>query len=372
MKIPGPPVGFTDLMDYAQTQKYQEFVDDPKKKFNPLRPSAAGYCARRLAYATSEFRGLSTYDQPTREPATTRLLDLGYSVEYHSLKNLSLLEHFDVRYKGHSVELFPIKRGGKIKNEICEGKLDAVMYSEKYKAILDVKSKKDKFSAVYKTGWEEELAKLHDMEHTASISPTAIYITNLSKFIEELGDDFLADNLYQLNAYAYSAFMRKRVKFAFLYRYCKNDSRHMEIRFTPSKKVFDYVKKKFNDVSLKVDKGEINNVEKEWYLGSSRCAFCPYSSVCWGDVDALKEWFHTFPRKRWPKDIDGASQLGRLFTEYADRESASEKQKTLENAITKIMVEQKLTKVKLEDGKVYEAKFLKTPWPHVSLRRSKL
>lgn len=366
----GPEVGYTDLLDLAISEKLKAEAEGPG--YNPIRPSGAGYCARKLGYALNEYRGNAKYPKELKSPATFRLLELGHAVEYAALKHFQLLKIIQVKFKQQTLLFEPVKRGENIENEILMGSCDFVLWSQKYKAVGDVKSRKDNFSAAYKTRWDEELDTFANMASLQQLSETAFYADNLDDLIEELGDDLFVDNLYQLNLYATSDFMAKvGVDHGFIYRYNKNDSRHLEIRFRPSQRAKKYVEDKFNNVSLNVDAGTLEAIPKEWMLGGIHCAFCDYRTQCWGDDDALRAYFNTFPKKEWPKDIVAGDFLAEVFETYeADLKIANDLE-TLEQAILKQMSERNMKKIRLPNGNVYETKYLKSPQPHVELRRSK-
>lgn len=374
--ILGPPVSYCDLLDHEITEKLKR--DEYKKGF-PLRPSAAGYCSRRLAYDLMEYKGFAVYDKEMMEPHVWRLLNLGHSVEYSALKNLELLPGFTLRYKQQMVSIFrldPTEDGNP--GQLIEGAMDVVLWNEQYKALLDVKSAKDGFSAAFKTRWDETLEKFNGMKSLTPIGDNnnAWYADDVEALIDELNGDFLVDNLYQLNLYACSDFLRERgIDHAVVYKYCKNDSRHYEIRFKPSMALFEKTREKFNKILQAIVKEkDPEKVDRDSYLGSFRCAFCPHKKQCWGDADALKEWFKNFPKKAWPdnlSDIDDPS-LPALFEQFEAAGEAASEQSTIEMQICDILVANKILKVKLDNEHVYEVKFLKTPREHYELRRSKV
>lgn len=373
MKILGPEVGYTDLLDLAITEKLQKEADEEAKGnflYSPLRPSAAGYCARRLAYATAEYRGHGYVPKELKSPETYRLLELGHAVEFSALKNFQLLKVMQVKFRQQALAFSEVARGDKdLEREILIGNADFVLWNPKHKALGDVKSKKDKFSSSYKTGWDEDTERFASMDSLIQVSETAFYADDLDELIEELGDDFIVDNLYQINLYAMNDFMQKiGVNHAFVYQYNKNDSRHREIRFRPSAKAAKYVEKKFNAISKAVDKKEVESIERDFVLGSMRCAFCPYSKKCWGGDDALRAWFNSFPKKSWPTDVADA-ELVACFDEYEKALTVQETVAKLEADILKRLGD--LKKVRLPNGNVYETKYLKSPHPHLELRRSK-
>lgn len=374
IEILGPPVGYTDLLDDAITEKIQK---DAQEVRNPLRPSSAGYCARRLAYELTEASGYAKYEKELRDPTTYRLLNLGHSIEYSALQNLRLLPGFQMRYKQQVVTCFKLEdlEDG-TKGTLIEGSTDVILWSEKYKCVLDVKSQKDGWSSAHKSRWDESLDKYNNMKSLTRIGQAAWYADNVEAFLEELNGDFLADNIYQLNLYACSQFLRERgIDHAVIYKYGKNDSRHFEIRFRPSMELFKKVESKFNDIFKMVHSRQPEKVARESFLGSARCAFCPYNKICWNE-DAVKAWFRTLPRKEWPDQMsalgDAAPHVAKMFVDYMAAEKADTSKDILENQILRVLVDNNIQKIKLDTGQIYEVRYYKSPRAHFELKRSKL
>ncbi len=371
-KVLGPEVSYCELLDHEIEAKIKE---DMKEAKFPLRPSSAGYCARRLAFDLMEHRGYAKYEKEPMGPNVYRLLGLGHSVEYSALRNLEMLDGFKLRYKQQVVSMFrldPLDPSINPTGHLIEGSIDVVLWSDKYKCVLDVKSAGDGWSVAYKSRWEETLGKFDKMSSLTKLSENGWYADNLEAFIAELNGDFLVDNLVQLNLYACSDFLVERgIDHAVIYKYNKNSSKHYEIRFKPSMALFEQIKNKFNAINKAVDARNPESIKCESFLGSMRCAFCPYKGKCW-DTDAQKAWFKTFPKKEWPKDLRDHNSLQLLMDQYEitlTNEKAADK---LEAEILQYMTEHKLRKIKLENGNVYELKYLKTPTEHFELRRSKL
>lgn len=374
IKVLGPEMGYTDLLDDAIIEKIKKESDEVR---NPLRPSSAGYCARRLAYELTEASGYEKYEKELRNPTTYRLLNLGHSIEYSALQNLKLLPGFQMRYKQQVVSCFKLEdlEDGR-KGPLIEGSTDVVLWSDKYKCVLDVKSAKDGFSQAFKTRWDETLDKYNRMPSLVRIGEAAWYADNLEAFIADLHGDFLVDNLYQLNLYACSQFLRERgVDHAVIYKYGKNDSRHFEIRFRPSMELFKAVEAKFNNIFKMVHSRQPEKVIKESFLGSARCAFCPYAKICWSE-DTVKAWFRTLPKKEWPDQIKilgyQAQATSQMFIDFMKAEKADTTKQLLENQILRVLVENNIQKIKLDSGEIYEVKYYKSPRIHFELKRTKL
>lgn len=377
-EILGPECGFTDLLDYEINEKLkaeQLAKKEGKVRYHPLRPSSAGHCSRKLALELMEYRGKAFYNKPLIEPHIYRLFELGHLVEYASLRTLQLIKVVEQKYKQQSVTLFQLDRGKGFEKELIEGSCDFVLYSSKYRCIGDVKSKKDGFSSYRSTKWDEELDKFSKFSSLTKLSPTAFYANDLTAFIEELGDDFLVDNLLQLNLYGCSSFMQERgIDWAFLYRYNKNDSRHMEIRFRLSKGEFKNVEAKFNKVAKAVDSDNLPE-SCDFSLGTIRHAFCDcHKMLPYSETDPVRAFFKNLPSKVWPKDAGTLKANIALLESYARYQIGILAEKATAKAeaeIIEILTQAKISKVKFEDGEIFEVKLLKSPREHFELRRSK-
>ena len=365
----GPKCGYIEILDHF-TEEHERAQADTNKYF-PLRPSSAGKCGRELAYALMEYRGHATYpDKEVKTPEVTRLLSLGHSVEYSLLKQFDYVKDFALKYKQQVLSFFKLPLTG----EIIEGSNDAVIWSEKYKCLIDVKSKKEKFHVAFSSDWEALDEKLSKMASVETFGPSCFWVEDLASFIKELNDPFFASNFYQLNLYFHDEgnFLRARgVDHAAIIQYSKNTSRLREVRFKPSEAVYEGVRSKFLAASEAVDGAKSpEQVERGYALGSIACAFCPYKTTCWPDKNALKEYFKTWPKKAWPTDADAA--LEEIYIDYIGIEQTKQKQETAQAALIDALEKRQIQKVRFSDGAVYELKLLQSPRPHVELRRSKI
>lgn len=372
IEIPGPPP-YTDLIDKA--------LDDevPMKPFYPLRPSSAGHCGRRMAHDLMSYKGYTEATPEIKKPSVKRLLALGNAVEYHSIKNFDLLKKADptlrVTYKQQVVQLFRLDPvGDETVGQLIEGSMDLCVMRTNTGGIIDVKSAKDKFSQAFKTYWDENTAKFNGLESLITMSDTSWYAPDLELFLKELNDPFFEDNFRQLNVYACTDFATQHnIDHASIYRYSKNDSRHIEIRFKPSQKLAKEFKDKCNEVNQAVFQKDPELVPKDYMLGSIKCAFCPYAAKCWNE-DALKEYFNSFPTKVWPTNIAKLNDysIDTLFNQYETLNQSNKLYDSVVLELTKKLVDAKVKKVKLDNGNVYELKYLKSPKPHFELRKSKI
>jgi hypothetical protein len=375
IKILGPPTGYVDVFDAALMAKQEDELAKPAAR-NPLRPSSAGKCARKLAYEYHEFKGHATYPPEVKKPSVMRLLDFGHSVEYHVIKMMRQAGVFEIKYQQQALTFCQLDDG-----KLIEGSLDLVVYLAEHRCIMDVKSKGIKFSSGWQSSWDEELTKFNGMKTLLKVSDTCYYADDLAAFIDELNDPMFADNFYQLNYYARNPFILERgVDHASILRYCKNDSRMLEIRFRPSQALYDYVDEKFKSVARTIEaKQAPEEVAREHVLGSAACAFCRFKTNCWPETDSKKAFFETLEPKQWAKDTSYLGQLGiSLEAEYLNMKEAERAKNALdksEGKIIKLLAEgmsgKPVRKVRFSDGSIYELKYLKTPRPGYVLRRGK-
>lgn len=285
--------GYTDLMDEALTAEAEKEAAAPRQ-YNPLRPSSAGKCARKLAYELAEYRLGWKYETAPLEPRTKRIFALGNSVEFNAIRDFKKIPGFQVKYCQQVVDSFQIERG---KPELppahLEGSLDWVMWSDQFRAVADAKSRREKFFSKWQTDWKAEISRLKSLDSVTTISETAVWVDNLRDFIAEVGlGETIVDNVIQLNFYARSPFcLDRNINHAFIYRYNKNTSAHFEVRFRPSQEVLEMTRQKFNLVSRAVDLEQPEAAPQEHELGSFQCAFCDFAKFCRPGVDTRAAFF---------------------------------------------------------------------------------
>ncbi len=372
--IPGPPIGYVDMLDLAINKKVEEDAKKPSLS-NPIRPSSAGKCGREKAYEFMEYRGLAKYDKELMTPELYRIFDLGHGVEYSLLKQFNLVEAFRVKYKQQVLTFYPISE-----TETIEGSIDVVFLSPKWKCVADVKSKKDKFSAYYASKWDEDGEKLKALPSVQVITENAFWVEDLPKFLEELNDPFFRANFVQLNMYAVNPFITERgIDHAAIIQYNKNDSRLREVRFRPSMDLYLQQQAKDQAIAKAIDLHQDPElIPKDHTLGSVKCAFCSFKKQCWGEEsNAMKEFFKQLPDKKfWPKDTNRLGDVGYSIEEFFEARAPHEQSTVLlqeqEDKIIKYLLDNELTKIRLSNGEIYELKHLKSPHPHFELRRGKL
>lgn len=378
----GPDFSYTDALNHMTEEsikRAREAGDDFQK--SPLRPSAAGKCERELAYDLMEYRKLAQYEKELNTPELHRLFALGHSIESHILWQFK--EQFkplgiSVRYQQQNLSFMHLSSTVDPKYDAwVEGSIDFVLWSDKFKAIGDVKSKKEKFSSYRESTWEEDNEKYSKMKTLQKIGEEAFYAEDVEAFLIELNDPFLAMNVLQLNLYANNIFITERnIDHCVLIYYSKNTSRIRELRFKPSKSLHDYVLNKFKYAYEAVEAGNPELAKKEFALGTIKCAFCAYKKECWKADDPLRLYFKSLPPKSWPKDTsrlgDDGLALEELFEQYMQAELEASAVKNLESEIIDILTEIKVNKIRLANGYIYEVKLYKSPNEHFKLKRSKV
>jgi hypothetical protein len=353
-KILGPEVGYTDLLDFHTSNKLAK-ESDAGRKYTPLRPSAAGKCTRELSYEYMEFRGKASYPKEGMKPSVHRLLNLGHSIEYNILNQFKEVEGFELKYAQQVLSFFPLNE-----KEWVEGSLDRCFYVGEHKAVIDIKSKGDKYSSWNKSRWDDDNEKLENLKSVERVTETMFWVDDLDAFIGELDDPFLASNFYQLNMYASAQFLQERgVNHAAIIQYNKNDSRIREIRFRPSATVYEATRSKFLLVSRTIDGGgSPEDVSRDYALGSIKCAFCSFKKECHPQgADALKAYFKTWPKKNWPEG--STPQLEELYEKYKEVTNSKKELERIEKLLAMQMIEDDIQKVEFNDGAIYEVKTLK-------------
>ena len=385
----GPPVGYIDILNVA-TEDY--IKEDALKARNPIRPSSAGACTRELAFKLMEFTGQAQYDKPLITPETHRIFSSGHALEYDLIKQFEkhCKDFFAVKYKQVPLDLFDFQHATREDLRMwVEGSNDLCFIAPSWRCVIDVKTKKDKFSSWTDSTWNEMTDKLKYMATVKVIGdidprsrPTSFWVEDLESFLKELNDPFFEANFVQLNSYAHSDFMKKRnVDHAAIIQYNKNDQRLREIRFKPHQGLFDKLKIKFATAIAAADMGDPLQAPRDYMLGSMKCAFCDYNKTCWAadtSDDPLKTYFKTLPPKYWARSVEMLQVPDDIKAEvYAARDAfeAAEKNKDLlaqaEERFVKAIVATKQTKIKFDKDSVFEVKYLKSPKPQTVIRRTK-
>jgi len=385
-KFPGPEVGFTTLIDLCLEE------EDQSLDTFPLRPSSAGKCRRALACELYNYQGRGSLPPEKKDPSTKRLLDLGSKVEYQAIQYFHKIAKrnpdYKITYKQQVLLFFKLKpANANDKNPpLIKGSLDLAVENrrEGWTAFGDVKSAKDKFSYIFATKWDETADKLTNMKSVNRLDEMTWTVDDLPAFIDELDDPFFADNFLQLNSYCSTEFAKTiNVPFGFIYRVNKNDSRHIEVRFKPSDALFKEFEDKCNYVYQLVMNGTLEDIRSmgcDFPLGSIKNAFCACHHMLSEDPEAArKAYFATFPPKKWPTDTRKLSEgnlIEKLFAEFEAANQQADQAAKIEMGLVDLLMKERVDKVRLENGHVYEVKNYKTGGvgggPRTALKRGKL
>lgn len=366
----GPPAGYCEMLDHFTVEIAKKEALKPPK--NPLRPSSAGKCTRELAFEYARFKGILDLHVPPESAEVQRIFKMGHAVESH-LK-WEFRKAFDeaggdysLRYGQQVVRIMKLQDGSFI-----EGSVDDVFYSTSFKALVDYKSKKDKFSHHRKSKWDED--NDYYREHAHEFAPSCFWIDDLNNFMKKFkyDDPFTANNIYQLNLYfhdAHNFFQEVGVDHCVLIYKNKNDSRVRELRFRPSKMIFNEVIKKFTLAEKAVIEAKNPlDAPKDFALGSVKCAFCNFRDFCHPEADTKKEYFATLDKKHFAKNLrnlpkDTVDGLNELYSKYTAAIAASEDKDSLEEQIITLLENNKCWKIRFEDGNIFKIKRYKTGGP---------
>jgi hypothetical protein len=282
VKILGPEWSYPTIINAYITEKRQKEAEGPRK-WNPLRPSSAGHCTRKLAYEFMEYRGKAKYETRVIEPDIHRTFAMGHALEYNMIRDMEACDVFEVRYKQQTVEFF------RVEGEIFEGSVDLCVFMKGSKGVIDWKSKKEKFVSKWESDWDEYNKLLPTLPYVKQIDEFGFYIEDLDVFIDDLkdpeglNDPWLSDNFVQLNVYANSQFLIDRgVDHGSILQINKNKSKIREIRFKPSVKLFLETQTKFKMVIEAVDKkSDPTAAPRDYEKDSYRCRYCDFRKTCW-------------------------------------------------------------------------------------------
>ncbi len=367
----GPPIAYIDILDDDINKKNSESSTKPRV-YNPLRPSSAGKCAFELVKEYAQFKGLLPASQTPISPELSRIFEMGHGIEWSLLKRFEQVPDLRVKYRQQVVRFFQLSDGTWV-----EGSIDATMFATGYSGVCgDVKSKKDRLSGFAATGWDEFNEGLAKMKSVEKINDRLFWINDLDAFLTELKDPWLAPNFIQLNLYSNTEFIKQcGIDHGAVWQFNKNDSRLRELRFRPSEKVYEATKNKLNSVHDAVSE-QLGLPEEKRDLSFSklRCAPVTLCRHCW-EAESLAAYYATLPPKQWPKDTSYMGKTGQeleaAYTQYLEAQTIAGDLTQIEEQLVKTIEASGQTKIKFSDGNVYQIKLLKTPKPHLALRRSK-
>jgi hypothetical protein len=227
-----------------------------------------------------EYAGLETFKIAPMSGEQTLLFDLGHAIESHLIRNIR--QHFkaaEVKFTQQVLDFGMIEAVNDVRlSQHFEGSIDLCLYSEKHKCCVDVKSKGDYYDfRKRKTAWDAMDDKFDTMESVTRISDRAVWVEDLIAFLDELDDPFFRSNFVQLNLYLNSDFLKDRgVDHGAIIQYQKNKSKLREIRFKPSKKLYDMTREKMVNVVRAVDESNIELAPAEYPAGSYKSRYCDF------------------------------------------------------------------------------------------------
>ena len=380
--VPGPPP-IADLLDLGIEEEIEkEDAERLKGKVTrfPLSPSKFGGCARELAIELAEFTGLAFYPKEKLDAKAKRRFARGYDIEYSLMKQLKKYIPIPQGFGQQYLEMASTPDG----RYVIGGSLDTLFMSEDH-MIVDIKSKADFWSSSYSGQFEETFASIAEMPGVRSFggNPRALFIENIDDFYTRFPkDDFISRYFLQLNAYGacdWAQSFRSNmfpgvvgIKAVELFFENKNNHTMAEIRWAPSRPLYEFAIKRMQDIYQYVvlDKKDPTRYPADFTLGSLACRLCSRKANCWGD----SRHPYNGPKKKWPKDADrltNAGEVENLYEQYKEALTAKTEHDNLESMLITAMVNSGETKIRFKDGKVYELKHLKTPQPHFALRPSK-
>ncbi len=323
----------------------------------PLSPSQIGKCSLALGRNLSHYLNLADYPRsPTAlSPRTKRIFARGHLLEAALIDDFEKFTDLKVEDRQKGLVLFKLSDGTPI-----QGSIDGIVVApDGTRILVDFKSKGAFYSAGFTDSINQFFAQLRETGYVEEIAENAYLITDAKGLFDIISlDDFFVDYLLQLNAYGSA----ERVDFVTLYYENKNTSANYEVRWVPSKELFDYAKDKFQFIYNTVIEKGAEAIPKEFALGSSRCKLCEHNEMCWGK--------YTPPTDAARGKVVGelGAKLDRTLKEARQSKIMRDK---VEEEVLLFMGKEDITHVQTSDGLTYERKFLKSPKPHYELRLTK-
>ena len=365
-----PPI--TKLVD----EGIEKEIADEFKKWNersngiryPLSPSGIGKCALKLARDLAHFHGIADYPRSasSRTAKLQRVFSRGSTLESALTSDIEKYTPLKIKQRQQRVHLFDVvyDQASLISMvQSIEGDVDGLVVCEQSgtRILIDFKSKGAYYSAGFNDSISEFFEELKETGLVVDLGYNCYVIEDVYALFEILPlDDFFVDYLHQLNSYAFSDwFARTGVDFVSLYYENKNTCQNYEVRWVPSKKLFQYAEDKFDYIFRTVMSEGPEAVNKEFSLGSIRCRLCEYNERCYGKYDGK-------PSEKNYGVIDAE-----LEAQFKQAVIDDKKKTKIEQLILREMEKKNLTHFSTSDGIVYERRYYKSPKPHYELRLSK-
>lgn len=346
----------------------------------PLSPSQLGGCSRKMAIELAEFSNLGIYPKIKYDARSTRRFTRGYDIEYSLLRQLNKYVPIQQGYKQQHIEMARTSDN----KHVIGGSMDVVLIDGDEAMIVDIKSKGTYYSNVHTDKFEEEFQEIASYPGVHEFGDKAYYIEDIEAFYEAYPkDNFISRYFIQLNAYGYSPWARtfkhnsnpniNGISHVSLLFENKNNHILAELRFRPSPKLYEETIKRALHIYdyVVIEKKDPALYPAEFTLGSVNCRLCDRREVCWADAR------HPYngPKKKWPKDVErleNADELEKAYEKYKKALTATKEFEKIEAELITKLSNTKETKVRFSDGHVYDLKYLKTPKPHLVIRRGKL
>jgi len=334
----------------------------------PLSPSGIGKCALKLARDVAHYHGVKQYPKPPITAKLRRIFARGNVIETSLIQDIK--EYTDLKptltqQRVHLFDVVHMTASGQALNRSIEGDIDTLMVSREhdFKILTDFKSKGSYYSSGFGDSTSEFFGKLLETGLVEDLGNNCYLITDIVKLVDLVpAEEFMVDYYYQLNAYAFSEWVRRvGIDGVALYYENKNTCVHYELRWIPDIRLFDHARNKFQYIFDTVFTKGPEAVQREFIGGSARCRLCEYNGACNPAVEAAVS----------PKIEAGVIGDVELEKSFRTNKIALKKVEKAEERILLEMEKKGLTHIITSDGLKYEKKFLKSPKPHFELRLCK-
>lgn len=379
-KVPGPPA-IADLLDVGIEEsilKEEEERQKGKVERFPLSPSQFGACGRLLAIGLAEYIGQAIYPMQLLDSRSVRRFSRGYDIEYSMLRQLKKFVPIKQSFEQQYLDMDRTPDG----KYVIGGSLDTLFLSQEH-MIVDIKSKATYYSSTHSDTFDETFKSIAQMPGVKQFGENAYFIEDIETFYEQFNkDDFISRYFLQLNAYGacdWAANFKSNlfpdvvgIKAVALLFENKNNHMMAELRWVPSRKLYDFAIQRVKDIYqyVAIDKKDPTKYKADFTLGSLACRLCPRRTICWGDARHP----YTGPKTKWAKDsnrLPNESSLEKAYEEYKKALTTQISLDKLETELAKEMQASGESKIRFSDGKVFEVKALKSPKPHLAVRPSK-
>lgn len=337
----------------------------------PLSPSQGGRCSLALARDVSHHLGRGNYPKHRDDfnYRVQRIFARGHVLEGAMVADIEKYTPYKITEKQTRLKIFPLGKDDDGNEVFCEGNSDGLAVDESTgsKILLDFKSKGARYSANFSDSIQQMFQELRQTGLVTEVRQNEFAITDIGKLFDVLPlSDFLVDYLLQLNAYAFGfRNAGTKVDFVGLFYENKNTEAYYIIKWIPSVKLFEFMKKKYQYIWDMAMAGKQEEVPKEFTFGSARCFLCKYKGLCYSE-EALQQ------NKDPAKTVETgklSDTLDKAFTAGLSEQGIIAK---VHEEVLTYMQQNDLRYIRLGNGLKFERKFLKSPKPHYELRQVRL